>query len=175
MLNVPHDLYTSEQIRQLENIAINEHNLSASVLMSRAGRAGLDSLKRHWPHTERILILCGTGNNGGDGFELARQAATGDYCVMVMQVGDESKLTPTAQAARDALIATGTEIQRFKDKLPSTDIIVDALIGTGLNREVTDDFKAIIKVINTISILQFYHLIFHLAYMLTLEMFWALL
>ena len=68
MLNVPHDLYTSEQIRQLENIAINEHNLSASVLMSRAGRAGLDSLKRHWPHTERILILCGTGNNGGDGF-----------------------------------------------------------------------------------------------------------
>ena len=148
MLNVPHDLYTSEQIRQLENIAINEHNLPAAELMSRAGSASLDSLKLHWPLAKQILILCGTGNNGGDGFELARQAATNDYNVTVMQVGDQSKLTPTAQAARDALIATGTEIQRFKDKLPSTDIIVDALIGTGLNREVADDFKAIINAIN---------------------------
>lgn len=148
MLNVPHDLYTSAQTRQLENIAINEHNLSAAELMSRAGRAGLESLKLHWPRAERILVLCGTGHNAGDGFELARQAATGDYRVMVVQVGDESKLPDTSQAARDALLATGTEIHRFKDKLPSTDVIVDALFGTGLDSEVTGDFKAVINAIN---------------------------
>ena len=148
MLNVPHDLYSCEQIRQLENIAINEHDLSAARLMSCAGKAGLKFLKLHWPRAERILVLCGTGNNGGDGFELARQAATAGYRVVVIQVGDNSKLTPTAQAARDALIAIGTEIKRFKDKLPSTDVIVDALLGSGLNREVTDDFKAIINAIN---------------------------
>ncbi|MDQ7073416.1 MAG: NAD(P)H-hydrate epimerase [Gammaproteobacteria bacterium] len=43
--------------------------------MSRAGKAALTAIKNHWPHAERILILCGTGNNGGDGFELARSGS----------------------------------------------------------------------------------------------------
>jgi len=148
MLNMPHDLYTAEQTRELERIAIEDYNLSSAELMTRAGAAALSALKHHWPRAERILVVCGTGNNGGDGFELARQAAASDYRVMVLQIGDDSKLTDTAAAARDALLATGTEIQRFKDNLPSTDIIVDALFGTGISREVTGEFKTVIEAIN---------------------------
>lgn len=148
MLNVPHDLYTAVQTRELERQAIEEHNISSAELMARAGGAALRVLKQHWPRAERLLVVCGVGNNGGDGFELARQAAASDYRVMVIQVGDESKSSNTALAARDALLATGTEIHRFKDKLPSTDVIVDALFGIGLDRNVTDEFKTVIEDIN---------------------------
>jgi hydroxyethylthiazole kinase-like uncharacterized protein yjeF len=148
MLNVPHDLYTVEQTRVLERLATEDHNISSAELMARAGASALAALRHHWPRAERILVLCGTGNNGGDGFELARQAAASDYRVTVLQAGDDAKLSHTSAAARDALLAAGTDIQRFKNKLPATDIIVDALFGTGANREVTGEYKAVIAAIN---------------------------
>lgn len=148
MLNVPHDLYTSGQNRELERLAIEEHKISAAELMSLAGGAALNTLKCYWPRAERVLIMCGVGNNGGDGFELARQAIENDFRVIVIQTGDKNKMTPTALAARDALLATGTEIQSFNGKLPSTDILIDALLGTGINRDVKGEFKDIIDAVN---------------------------
>jgi NAD(P)H-hydrate epimerase len=148
MLNVPHDLYTAEQTRELERIATEEHNISSSELMTRAGASALATLRQHWPRAERILVLCGTGNNGGDGFELARQAVADDYRVMVFQIGDDKRLPKTAAAAKDALVATGTKIQRFQDKLPPTDILVDAIFGTGLNRTIEGEADTVIKAIN---------------------------
>ena len=148
MLNVPHDLYTAEQTRVLERLATEDHNIPSSELMANAGKSALAMLRHHWPRAERILVLCGTGNNGGDGFELARQAAESDYRVTVIQVGAPSKLTSASAAARDALLATGIEIQHFKDALPATDIIVDALFGTGANREIIGEYKTVITAIN---------------------------
>ncbi len=148
MLNVPHDLYTSKQSRELERLAIEEHKISSAELMSRAGDAALNTLKCNWPRAERVLVMCGVGNNGGDGFELARQAVENDFRVIVIQTGDAKKMTPTALAARDALLATGTEIQSFNGKLPSTDVIIDALLGTGINRDVNDELKDIIDAVN---------------------------
>ncbi len=148
MLNLPHDLYTAEQTRELERIATENYNISSAELMTRAGASALAALKQYWPRAERILILCGTGNNGGDGFELARQAVANDYRVMVVQIGDDATMSNTTAAARDALVATGTEIHRFKGKLPSTDVIVDALFGTGINREITGECKTVIQAIN---------------------------
>lgn len=148
MLNVPHDLYTTEQIRELERIANEDYNLSPAELMTRAGASALAALKQHWPRAERLLVLCGTGNNGGDGFELARQAAANDYRVMVIQIGDDTTLSHTSAAARNALLATGTEIHRFNGQLPSTDVIVDALFGTGLNRDISGECRAVIEAVN---------------------------
>jgi len=148
MLNLPHDVYTAEQTRKLEQIVIEQHHISAATLMSRAGAAALSSIKTHWSQAEHLLIICGIGNNGGDGFELARQALANDYRVSVIQVGDEAKMTTESAAARDALLITGAKIQRFDEKLPATDIIVDALFGTGLNRACTGEYKAAITAIN---------------------------
>jgi len=148
MLNLPHDLYTAEQTRELDRIVSEQHNMSTVKLMARAGAAALTSIKNHWPQAERILVLCGTGNNAGDGFELAKLALEKDYRVNVIQVGDIDTLSAETTAARDALIATGLEIQSFDKTLPSTDVIVDALIGTGLNREVSGEYKSIIEAIN---------------------------
>lgn len=151
MLNLPHDLYNTEQTRELDRIVTKQHNISASTLMARAGEAAMSSIKNHWPQAERLLIVSGTGNNGGDGFELARQATISGYRVVVIQVGDDKELSTATATARAALVETGTKIQRFKEKLPSTDVIVDALFGTGLNREVTGEYKAIIDAINNIK------------------------
>jgi NAD(P)H-hydrate epimerase len=148
MLNIPHDLYTAEQTRELDRIITEKHNIATSKLMARAGAAALTAIKNYWPQAERLLIVCGTGNNGGDGFDLARQALEKDYRVVVYQVGDVSKLSIETAAAREALLATGTEVHTFVDSLPSTDVIVDAMLGTGINREITGQYKAAIEAIN---------------------------
>ena len=148
MLNIPHNLYTAEQIRELDRIVTEQHNVSTAKLMARAGEAALVSIKNHWPQAERLLIICGSGNNGGDGYELARQALESSYRVVVMQAGDDSNLTVETTAARDAVLAAGAKIQRFKDKLPSTDVIIDAMMGSGLDRDVVGEYKTVIDAIN---------------------------
>jgi NAD(P)H-hydrate epimerase len=147
MLNLPHDLYTAKQTRELDLLVTEQHNVSTAKLMSRAGSAALASIKNHWPQAERLLIVCGTGNNGGDGFELARQAIEINYRVVIYQVGNDPMSNETT-AAKEALLATGTEVQKFEGTLPSTDIIVDALLGTGLNRPVEGDYLTAIEAIN---------------------------
>lgn len=148
MSTLPHELYTAEQTRELERIVTEQHNISSAKLMSRAGRAALDCIKCHWPQAERILVVCGTGNNGGDGFELARQAIAEEYRVSIFQVGDETEMSEETLAAREAIIASGVEIHRFEEKLPTTDVIVDALLGIGLNREVSGDYALAVNAIN---------------------------
>jgi hydroxyethylthiazole kinase-like uncharacterized protein yjeF len=148
MTNLPYDLYTAAQIRELERIAAEDHNISFSELMTRAGASALATIKQQWPKAEHILILCGTGNNGGDGFEIARQALRDNYRVEVIQIGDDQLLTKTASGAKDALLTTGIEIQGFQGELPPTDVIVDAIFGTGINRAVEGQAKAVIQAIN---------------------------
>jgi NAD(P)H-hydrate epimerase len=147
MLNIPHDLYTAEQTRELDRIVIEQHNISTAKLMARAGTAALASIKNHWPQAERLLIVCGTGNNGGDGYELARQALDKGYRVVVYQVGHDPMGNETS-AAKEAFLATGNEVHTFEEKLPATDVIVDALLGTGVNREVEGIYKLAIDEIN---------------------------
>ncbi|MBT3504583.1 MAG: NAD(P)H-hydrate dehydratase [Piscirickettsiaceae bacterium] len=148
MLNLPHDLYTAAQIRELERIVAEDHNISFSELMTRAGASALSTIKQQWPKAERILVLCGTGNNGGDGFELARQALADNYRVEVIQIGDDKLLTKIAFDAKDALLSTGKEIQGFQEELPPADVIVDAIFGTGINRPVEGQAKEVIQAIN---------------------------
>ena len=151
MSALPHEIYTAEQIRELERIVTEKHTISTATLMSRAGKAALDAIKNQWPQAKRILVVCGSGNNGGDGFELAKQALANDYRVVVFHVGNESAMSDETAAARDAFLSTGAEIHQFEGKLPNTDIIVDALFGTGLNREVSGDYGLAIDVINQYS------------------------
>ncbi len=147
MLNLPHDIYTAKQTRELDSLVTEQHHVTTAKLMARAGTAALSTIKNHWPQAERILVVCGTGNNGVDGFELARQAVEANYRVMVYQVGNDPMTHETA-AAREALLALGTTIHPFEGSLHSTDVIVDALLGTGLNRPVEGDYKAAIEAIN---------------------------
>lgn len=148
MLNLPHELYTAEQTRELDRIVIEQHHIPAAKLMARAGAAALESIKNFWPQAERLLVVCGSGNNGGDGFELARQALLEDYRVSVYEVGKVDKMSDETLAAREALEAAGNQIHQFDGSLPSTDVLVDALFGTGLDREVRGLYAEAIAAIN---------------------------
>jgi len=122
----------------------------AATLMARAGTAALALIKCRWPQAKRLLILCGIGNNGGDGFELAQQARAEGYHVVVIQVG-KAPISAESSTARDAFLSAGSHIQDFKDALPSADIIIDALLGTGINRKVSGELSAIITAVNKVT------------------------
>lgn len=87
----PKALYTTRQNREIEKNAINS-GVTGYQLMCRAGQAALQLLRESWPEIVDVYILCGTGNNGGDGLVLARLAKAQGLNVTVYVLGDEEKL-----------------------------------------------------------------------------------
>jgi len=73
---LPHALYRAEQVRELDRTAIEEHGIPGAELMERAGRAAYRLLRQRWPDARVVTVVCGAGNNGGDGYVVARYAQT---------------------------------------------------------------------------------------------------
>jgi NAD(P)H-hydrate epimerase len=146
---LPRELYRAEQVRELDRIAIEELGIPGETLMERAGIAAFDELRRTWPAARRLSIVCGPGNNGGDGFVLARHAAAAGYTVQVALLGDAGRLRGAAGTACQRVRDSGLEIQAYTAaSLDGADAIIDALFGTGLAREVQGAWAACIKDMN---------------------------
>jgi ADP-dependent NAD(P)H-hydrate dehydratase / NAD(P)H-hydrate epimerase len=146
---LPLSLYRASQVRELDRIAIEEMSIPGICLMERAGRATFNLLKSYWPHAQRIAVLCGTGNNGGDGYVLARLAYLAGYEVTVLQIGETIKLKGDAKTAYGMMTQVGLTTQAFAEKkLSIVDVIVDALFGTGLDREVSGQWREVIEAMN---------------------------
>jgi NAD(P)H-hydrate epimerase len=144
---LPRSLYTAAQARELDRRAIAA-GTSAHALMTRAGEAAFHLLRERWPAATRIVVLAGPGNNGGDGYVLARLAWSQNLDVHVLALGDDEPLTgAAAEAASDATRARVPE-KSWKGVLPDADVYVDALFGTGLNKPVRGDFAAAIAALN---------------------------
>ncbi|MEM0954071.1 MAG: NAD(P)H-hydrate dehydratase [Pseudomonadota bacterium] len=142
-------LYTAAQSRELDRIAIEEHGIPGLTLMSRAGRAAFDFSQQRWPEGCPLTILCGTGNNGGDGFVVAALAADRNIPVTVLQVGDAAKIRGDAARARDAALKAGVNIIPWSYHPALEDcVIVDGLLGTGLRKALEGDFAAAVSAIN---------------------------
>ncbi len=150
MKSLPQELYRAEQVRELDRIAIEDRGIDGYELMARAGQAAFRVLLARWPRARRIGIVCGTGNNGGDGYVLAAQARQAGLAERVWAVAP-----PKSQAAIKACQAyeqAGGEIQDLADAAaPSADVVVDALLGTGLEREVKGEYARAIDAINAHS------------------------
>ena len=95
-------LYTAAQVRQLDRHAIEQAGIPGYILMSRAGESAWLRLRKHWPAARSLLVLCGTGNNGGDGYVIGRLALEAGHAVLVMQLGDAAGIRGDALAAREA-------------------------------------------------------------------------
>mgnify|MGYP000511858791 CR=1 FL=1 len=89
---LPRALYTAAQVREFDRLAIEEFQIAGLTLMERAGQAAFDLLCRRWPAARRLVVLAGTGNNGGDGFVVARLARAAGWEVLVLQLGDRDRL-----------------------------------------------------------------------------------
>lgn len=142
-------LYTAAQTRALDHCAIHEHSIPGIVLMSRAAGTAFSRLIEFWPDPGCLQILCGTGNNGGDGFLIADIAHKRGIQVTVLQLGEPGKIVGDALLARQQALANGVTIVPFEASLLTSDgVIVDALLGTGLGGEVRGDYVQAIEAIN---------------------------
>ena len=146
---LPQQLYTAEHVRQLDRIAIDELKIPGYDLMQRAASFSLGCLKQHWPEARSILVVCGGGNNAGDGYVLARYALEEGKKVLVGWLLEPENLKGDAKTAYEDLLASGGEPEPFDDfMLNEADIVVDALFGTGLDRDIEGRFADAIDAIN---------------------------
>lgn len=125
-----------------------EGGIAGQVLMQRAGHAAWLALQRSRPNAKRIDIVCGAGNNGGDGYEIARVANAIGRDVRVWQVGPPPK-SAHAMAAQTAWARAGGAVQALgPGSLENAEVIVDALLGIGIKRDLGDEAAAAVAAIN---------------------------
>jgi len=149
---LPGTLYTAEQTRLLDRTAIDVAGIPGFTLMKRAGRAVFAEILKRWPDIKCISILCGGGNNGGDGFVVACLARQKGLNVQARYVGDEQFAANLCGEAREAwLWASGEGVcfLPFDEAEPLEGaVVVDALLGTGLKGTVRGDYSLAIRKIN---------------------------
>jgi len=144
-------LYMAAQVRELDRLAIEEHGIEGFELMMRAAHAAFEVLKRQWAHANKILLVCGSGNNGGDGYLLASLALQAGIKVNLIDAADIKNLKDDAARAHQHWLQAGGKgwsLSRINDDLFDVDVIVDALLGTGLQRPVSGDWAQLISRIN---------------------------
>jgi ADP-dependent NAD(P)H-hydrate dehydratase / NAD(P)H-hydrate epimerase len=142
-------LYTAAQVRELDRRAIEDSGIEGYELMCRAGTALLGQVEREWPDVRQVTVLCGPGNNGGDGYVLARLLHESGREVQLLALVDPAVLRGAARQAADDYQAAGGNIDRFAGILPvAAELLVDAMLGTGLDRPVEGVFEQAIKQLN---------------------------
>ncbi len=138
------EILTAAEMRALEKAAMHAGDVTGLELMERAGQGACAALFAHWPELAktagRAVVLCGPGNNGGDGFVIARLLADKGWDVQAALLGDAARLPPDARVNHDRWAAQRAVVPLTGACVTGkVDLLVDALFGTGLSRAVTLD------------------------------------
>ena len=142
-------LVTASEMREMDNITINETGIPGVVLMENAARSATKVFLDHFNPSDSssIFILCGKGNNGGDGYVMARYLHERGMIVYVGITGKKSAISGDALVNLKIIEKLGLEIfeiiddealQAFQDKLIKCSYIIDGLLGTGINSPVAN-------------------------------------
>jgi hydroxyethylthiazole kinase-like uncharacterized protein yjeF len=152
-LILAHKIVSSEQVRTTEPKAAQIAGCTMFELMQRAGEAAFKVLKQKWPKVQNILVVAGNGNNAGDGYVLAKLAKQQGFNVVVICEQPKRELAGDAKQAQLGWQKLGGETQQFTElDYTQFDVIVDALLGTGVTGEVKPAFQAVIQQINQTDI-----------------------
>lgn len=127
-------LHTVDQVRRIDETAIRRQGIAGIELMQRAADAAYAVLRRRWPTARRLLVVAGSGNNGGDAFLLAQKARAAGLDVELVALGGESQ--GDAATARSRWLGDGGTIILAEEdmRLADADVVVDGLFGVGLSR-----------------------------------------
>lgn len=151
--DIPRSLYRAEQVRQLDALAIAATTGGGYALMVAAGQAAFAVLRNKFPDCRKLSVICGGGNNGGDGYVVAELALQAGFEVQVLAVVAPGKLTGEAQQAWQQALQAGIRVDPWQDESCfNGEVIVDALLGTGLSGEVRADYAEVIRRINGASL-----------------------
>lgn len=132
------------QAQSFDKFAQEKLGVPSIILMENAGRSVAEEARG----AKTVAVVCGTGNNGGDGFVAARHLLNSGTKVSLCLVGPRAKLKPDAKANLNILLKMGIKIKKTLAGLAKHDLIIDALFGIGLNSPVTGPYRAAIEAIN---------------------------
>ena len=170
------ELLTAAQMRAIEQAAIESGEVTGLELMERAGQGVVEAIFEEWPELDtsgkRAVVLCGPGNNGGDGFVVARLLKGRGWEVEVFLYGDPTELPPDAKVNYERWVELGEvgDILRVREvkllgghsnttrvwsELPLAQwddvVLIDALFGTGVSRPIEEELREVIRDIELLS------------------------
>jgi len=153
-----------DEVRAFDAWAINTLGIPGVVLMENAGRSCAELIKEKLSSiaAPKVCIFCGTGNNGGDGYVIARHLLNNGFKVVVVICGDRTKIKGDAKINLDILEKLGQQIKsldlnrsdiaaQVKKLAGDADMLVDALFGTGLSGPLNSEYKQLIENINALN------------------------
>lgn len=144
-ISLPHSVFGADWVRENEKSGARHVGVSLYQLMERAGEAAFLLCRKLYPDARRWLILCGHGNNGGDGYVIGRYARQYGIEVTLVGCGDVHTLPPEARQARDNWINNYGSVLPENAAWPENyDLIIDGLLGTGIQSEPREPYSALI-------------------------------
>ncbi|WP_432402386.1 NAD(P)H-hydrate dehydratase [Wukongibacter sp. M2B1] len=150
----------SDEIKKIDKTAIEKYGIPGVILMENAGRAVAEEIINEFSLVSKITIVCGRGNNGGDGYVLARHLYNKGYKIKVFVLGEKEGIGGDALINYKIInnlgidideIISDEDLMRLKDSIIEYPIVIDSLFGTGLNKEVGGIPERVINIINEYS------------------------
>jgi ADP-dependent NAD(P)H-hydrate dehydratase / NAD(P)H-hydrate epimerase len=147
--SMPVEIYPVAAIREIDRTAIEKEKIPGYTLMKRAGEAAVQAAILRFPDARRWQVICGGGNNGGDGYVVARLAAQQGIAVSVLAlVSPESLQGDAATAYGDFGAASGVGSGWSGALDPDSDLLIDAILGSGLERDIAGEIAAVVNAAN---------------------------
>ncbi|MDQ0594668.1 hydroxyethylthiazole kinase-like uncharacterized protein yjeF [Chryseobacterium ginsenosidimutans] len=145
-------IFTAEQIRNCDQYTIKNEPILSIQLMERAAQSCVDWIFENCKNHRNFAVFCGNGNNGGDGFAIARMLYLKGFDVDVF-TNPKAKFSPDANSNfKDLKDISGITVKEFKDakdyRFDNRTVIIDALFGTGLSRDLEGEYKGLIEFLN---------------------------
>ena len=149
MRPLPIEIYSVATVREIDRTAIEDEGIPGYTLMTRAGAAAVRAARDRFPDAARWQVVCGAGNNAGDGYVVARLAAQEGIVVSVVALVDPESLSGDAASAYGDYAAEGGVILPWEGRLDEdAGLLVDALLGSGLERDVDGEFAKAVAAMN---------------------------
>ena len=141
-------IYLADQVKDLDKLAIFEQKITSISLIKRAAIAARDLLLHRWPEVKVVGIVCGSGNNGADGFVLGALLADRGIRVIIHSPAESLKNNSESEIASRLCLERKIKMTSLDEILEKSELLVDALLGTGLSREVEGKHLEIIRKLN---------------------------
>ncbi len=145
---------TREIVTGIDRETIKNYGIPGAILMENAGRALTEVICREFPEARSVSVIAGAGNNGGDGFVSARHLLSRGRQVKTYTLSDPKTYKGDAKLNLNSLKKIGGSVERLRKNFSNfspADVVVDAIFGTGLTRQVSGQYKSCIEFINSLE------------------------